>query len=127
MTTTRDGKYDDLLNAIEKGSGYSLECPEGHCMLPPRRVCPHCGSRELSETLLPDVGTVVSYTEVAAPTPRFSDDAPYMTAIADFDGTRITGILRDTDADRLEIGTPIELDVDESTTTGDQIIVFKLH
>jgi uncharacterized OB-fold protein len=125
--TPRDGEYDDLLDAIEAGDGYSLECPEGHSLLPPRRICPHCGSRELTETLLPDGGTVVSYTEIAAPTPDFADDAPYVTAIADFDGVRITGVLLDADGDRLELGTLVGLDVGESVTTGDRIVTFRLR
>lgn len=127
MTTARDGEYDDLLDAIKTGDGYFLTCPDGHGLLPPRRICPHCGSRDLTETPLPEDGTVVSYTEVAVPTPQFSDDAPYVTAIADFDGVRITGVLLDADADRLEPGTSVELDVSESVTTGDRIITFRLQ
>ena len=42
----RDGAYDDFLDAIEAGEGYYLECENGHGWLPPRRVCPECGSRE---------------------------------------------------------------------------------
>jgi uncharacterized OB-fold protein len=127
MNTARDGKYDDLLDAIEEDDGYSLECPEGHGLLPPRRICPRCGSRDLTETPLPDVGTVVSYTEIAAPTQHFSDDAPYVTAIADFDGVRITGVLLDADDDLLESGMLVGLDVGESATTGDRIVTFRLR
>jgi uncharacterized OB-fold protein len=72
----RDGQYDDLLDAIADGEGYYVECANGHGWLPPRRVCPECGSRELAETPLPGSGEVATYTTVSVATPQFSADTP---------------------------------------------------
>jgi uncharacterized OB-fold protein len=121
----RDGAYDDLLDAIDEGEGYYLECANGHGWLPPRRVCPDCGSRDLAETPLPDSGEIVTYTAVAVPTPQFSEDAPYVTAIVDFGAVQVTGLLRGVDPDDVEVGMTVGVDVGERETTGDRAIVFR--
>lgn len=119
----RDGPYDDLLDAIEGGEGYYLECEDGHGWLPPRRICPECGSRELREEPLPDAGEITSFTEIAVAAPSWTDDAPYITAVADFGPVGITGLLRD--ADDPEIGMIVGVEVGERVTTGDRAIVFR--
>mgnify|MGYP000642799807 CR=1 FL=1 len=121
----RDGEYDDLLDAIEDGEGYYVECANGHGWLPPRRVCPECGDRELSETTFPDSGEVATYTTVSVATPQFSADTPYTTAIVDYGPVRVTGLLRGVDADDIEVGMPVGIDVGERETTGDRAIVFR--
>ncbi|PSP84193.1 nucleic acid-binding protein [Halobacteriales archaeon QH_8_68_33] len=123
--TARDGAYDDLLDAIEAGEGYYLECANGHGWLPPRRVCPECGSRELVETPLPEAGEVRTYTTVAVATPQFSEDAPYVTAVAAFGPVSVTGLLRGIDPDDVEVGMPVGVEVGERETTGDRLLVFR--
>lgn len=119
----RDGAYADLLDAIEAGEGTYLACEAGHGWLPPRRICPACGSRDLAVEPLPDAGELVSFTEVAVPAPAFSDDAPYITALADFGPVQITGLLRGSSAP--EIGDVVGLEVGERRTTEDRAIVFR--
>lgn len=121
----RDGAYDDLLDAVAEGEGYYLACPEGHGWLPPRRVCPECGARDLAKTPLPDAGEVVTHTTVSVATPAFSEDAPYVTAIADFGAVRITGLVRGVDPDDVEVGMPVGIDVGDRETTGDRAVVFR--
>ena len=123
--TARDGAYDDLLDAIEDGEGYYMACANGHGWLPPRRVCPDCGSRELAETPLPDAGEVVTYTTVAVATPQFSEDAPYVTAIVDFGAVQVTGLLRGVDPEDVDVGMSVGVEVGERETTGDRAIVFR--
>ena len=119
----RDGAYADFLDAIEAGEGCYLECENGHGWLPPRRICPECGSRDLAEEPLPDVGELVSFTEVAVPAPVFSDDAPYLTALADFGPVQVTGLLRG--AEDPDVGDVVGIQVGERLTTGDRAIVFR--
>jgi len=119
----RDGAYDDLLDAIEAGEASYLECGNGHGWLPPRRICPECGSRDLADEPLPDVGELVSFTEVAVPAPAFSDDAPYTTALADFGPVQVTGLLRG--AEDPEVGNVVGIQVGERLTTSDRAIVFR--
>ncbi|MDQ2051799.1 OB-fold domain-containing protein [Natronolimnohabitans sp. A-GB9] len=127
MSDVRDGAFDEFLDALEEGDGYYLECSNGHGLLPPRRVCPHCGDRELTRRPLPATGEIVTHTSVAVPTPQFDDDAPYVTAIASFGPVRITGIVADADRTDVEIGQPVAVDVEANATTGERTITFRLQ
>ena len=120
-----DAGYDDLLDAIEAGEPYYLECANGHGWLPPRRICPECGSRDLEESTLPDAGEVVTFTEIAVAAPNFADDTPYVTALADFGPVQLTGLLRGLDGDEAEVGMVVGVEVGERVTTGDRAIVFR--
>ena len=117
--------YDDLLEAIEAGEGYFLSCPNGHAMLPPRRVCPHCGSRELERTPLSETGELSTYTIVDVPTPGFRDDAPYVTAIATFGEVRLTGVLRGVELEDVETGQSVTVDVEPNETSGERTLTFR--
>jgi len=120
-----DGAYDRWLDAIEAGEGYYLACPNGHAVLPPRRVCPYCGSPDVAETPLPDAGEIESHTTVHVPTPAFEDDAPYVTALAGFGPVTITGILRGVDPADVAIGDPVGIEVGDRGTTGARLVVFR--
>lgn len=121
----RDGEFDDFLDALEDGEGYYLECADGHGLLPPRRVCPHCGSRDLTTRPLPGTGEIVTYTSVSVPTPRFEDDAPYVTAVVSFGPVRLTGIIADVDPDAVEVGQSVAVDVEPNATGGERTITFR--
>jgi len=117
--------YDEFVTAVEEGVPYYLECANGHGQLPPRAVCPECGSREFAEQPLPESGEVVTYTVTAVASPNFSEDTPYVAAIVDFGPVRLTGQVRGVDREDLEVGTVVGLDVGESETTGDPVLVFR--
>lgn len=121
----RDGAYDDLLDAVDADEGYYLECDAGHGWLPPRRVCPTCGSRELREEPLPDAGEIVTHTTITVAAPDFTEDTPYVTALADFGPVRLTGVVRDADPEDVETGMMVGLDVDRRVTTGERLMVFR--
>ena len=123
--SVRDAGFDDLLDAIEEGEGYYLECSNGHGSLPPRRVCPDCGDGDLSEEPLPDAGEIDTFTTTHVATPNFSEDAPYVLAIADFGPVRLTGQLRGVDPSDVETGQVVGVDVDETATTGERLLVFE--
>ncbi|MES3516905.1 MAG: nucleic acid-binding protein [Natronomonas sp.] len=121
----RHAGYDDLLDAIEAGEGYCLRCENGHSHLPPRRVCPDCGTQTFEQTPLPDSGSVVVSSKVDVATPAFADDAPYVTAIVAFGDVRINGML-DVDPDReIDPGFVVGLDVARTETDGERVIVFR--
>jgi len=120
----RNAGHDDWLDALESGEGYYLECGSGHGLLPPRRVCPHCGSRELSEQELPETGTVQAQTTIHVPAPSFQGDAPYSTAVVDFGPVSITGQLVVGDgAAAVENGAEVGIAVGE-TGQGERLVVF---
>jgi uncharacterized OB-fold protein len=120
-----DAGYDEWLDAIDDGEGYYLECPEGHGSLPPRRVCPHCGSPELDHAELPATGTVETFTICYVGGPDFDEEEPYATAIADFGGVRLTGVVRGTDPEDVSVGMPVEVRVGANRTTGDDLVVLR--
>ena len=120
----RDDGYDDLLEAIEGGEGFYLSCENGHGYLPPRRVCPDCGSTALEETLLAESGTVLTRTVVHVPPPRFLDDAPYATLVAEFGPVRLTGIVLDAEA-APDVDEAVRPVVGTSATTGDRLLAFE--
>lgn len=121
----RDGGYDDWLDAVADDDGYYIECSNGHGSLPPRRVCPHCGDRDISEEPLPDSGEIATYTVITVPTPTFEDDAPFVTAIVDFGPVSVTGQVRGKDPADVDTGDVVGVDVDETVTQGDRLVVFE--
>jgi len=125
--TTRNGEYDDWLDSVEDGKAYYVRCDEGHGWLPPRRVCPSCGSRDLSEEPLPDSGEIATHTTITVATPQFEDDAPYVTAIADFGPVSITGLVRGVDPEDVAMEDVVGIEVGERETTGERAVVFRLR
>ncbi|ELY47988.1 MULTISPECIES: Zn-ribbon domain-containing OB-fold protein [Natronorubrum] len=123
-TGVQDAGFDDWLDAAEEGAAYYLESPEGHGSLPPRRVCPDCGSTDLEKVPLPETGVVETFTITHVPTPAFEDDAPYATAIADFGPVSLTGQLVGIDLEAIETGLEVELEITVSETTGERVIGF---
>lgn len=117
--------HDEFLDALAAGEGRYLECPEGHGWLPPRRVCPECGARELSPEPLPDAGEIVALTEVKVASPDFADDAPYLTAVADFGPVRLTGQVRGGNPDDASVGDVVGANVAESVTSGERVVVLR--
>ena len=125
MTDPRNGGYDEFLDTLEAGEPQYLSCPNGHGLLPPRRVCPHCGSQELEREPLPETGQISTYTIVDVPAPQFSDDAPYVTAVASFDAVRITGVLRGIDSEGVETGQEVTVHAEPNETSGERTITFR--
>ncbi|RKD95355.1 Zn-ribbon domain-containing OB-fold protein [Halopiger aswanensis] len=121
----RDAGFDEWLDAAADGEAYYLECADGHGSLPPRRICPECGSTELDERPLPDTGEIETYTVTHVATPSFEDDAPYATAIADFGPVRLTGQVTGVDPEAVERGLEVEIAVTVSETTGERVVSFR--
>lgn len=120
----RDAGYDDLLDAIADNAGYYLACSNDHAWLPPRRVCPTCGDQNFTEEPLPETGTVVVASTVHISPPQFSDDVPYVVALADFGPVTLTGQLPDIDPETVDRGLAVEPTIHTSETTGDRLLGF---
>ena len=128
-TDGQPASYDEWLDAIAAGEGFYLESPAGVGSLPPRRVCPETGSTDLSREPLPETGTIETYSVVHVAPPGFADDAPYVSAIADFGPVRITGVVRGVDPDAIGddtelIDTEVRVAVETRETTDDRLVVF---
>ncbi len=123
----RDAGFDEWLDALADDDPYYLACPDGHGSLPPRRVCPVCGSQTLEQRPLPETGRLETYTITYIPTPSFAEDAPYATAIVDFGPVRLTGQVVDTDFEALEPGLEVTPAVTTTETTGNRLLVFRVR
>ncbi|MFW6376652.1 MAG: Zn-ribbon domain-containing OB-fold protein [archaeon] len=121
----RDAGYDDFFDALADCDGYYLECENAHGSLPPRLICPECGSSEFTEEPLPDAGEVDTFTITRVAMPDFEADEPYVTAIADFGPIRLTGQVRGVDHGDVETGMVVEPVVEETETAGDRLLVFR--
>lgn len=120
-----DAGYDEWLDAVDAGEPYYLECANGHGSLPPRGVCPDCGSTEFTEEPLPEAGTVETCTVTHVPTPSFSEDAPYVVAVADFGPVRLTGHVHGVDHGAVEPGLTVSVTLGERATNGEPLLVFE--
>jgi uncharacterized OB-fold protein len=77
----------------------------GKMMLPPRMICPDCGSTELVNTSYKGTGVVKTKTVIHVPLPRFQNMTPYSVGIIDLEeGVSISGMLLDDP----EIGQKVE-------------------
>jgi uncharacterized OB-fold protein len=120
-----DEGYDEFLDAARKGAPEYVACENDHAFLPPRRVCPDCGSTDFEKRTLPDAGEITTYTVTHVASPRFAGDTPYTTAVADFGPLSMTAQVRGVDPEELSVGTVVTVDVDESETTGDPVVIFR--
>lgn len=123
----RDAGYADLVDAIADGDGYYIECKNGHGTLPPRHVCPECGSQELADQPLPESGEIETFTVIHASTPAFSDDTPYVTAVVSFGSVQLTGQVRGLNPNSVETGLTVTPEITETETTGERLIGFQPH
>lgn len=125
MSDVRDAGYDDWLDAIAEGAGYYFKCENSHGSLPPQRACPYCGSQALAEEPLPETGEIETFTVVQVATPAFTDDTPYVTAIASFGAVRLTGLARGVDTADVEVGMAVTATVETTETTGERVLVLR--
>ena len=121
---TRDDGYDDFLDAVEAGEPFYLQSDDGTTYLPPMSADPVTGD-ELHTRSLPQTGEILTYTRTSVASPEFADDAPYLTAIADFGPVSLTGQVQ-TDADELDIGQTVTLGVEHRETDDARVLVFYL-
>jgi uncharacterized OB-fold protein len=73
--------------------------------VPPRKLCSHCGSSNLSWTELPNKGKLVTYTVIHVSPAQFQELTPYAVGIVEFEGgVRLPGMIRDAKPEDLRIG-----------------------
>jgi len=121
---TRDAGFDDFLDAVEAGEPYYLVGEDGAAYLPPRPYDPATGEEGLAEQPLPGTGEILTHTTTHVATPRFAEDTPYVTALAEFGPVTLTGQVRGLDPADVAIGQEVTLGVDRSETASERVLVF---
>ncbi|MCR6624321.1 MAG: Zn-ribbon domain-containing OB-fold protein [archaeon YNP-LCB-024-027] len=112
--------YEKFKSFIAQGKFMTAKC--GKCnriLLPPKPVCPYCGSREISWIEIPRVGRIVSYTEIHVPPRGFEKLAPYIVALVEFEGgVKLPGVVKDAKISDLKIGLNVLLDFSSDSPSG---------
>ena len=99
--------FVDFAEGIDDESPIYLACEDcDEVALPPRAVCPECGTRTFEERSLSTTATVAAATQIFSSIPEFADETPYTVVLADFEeGLRLTGQLRG--ADEVNVGESV--------------------
>jgi len=83
----------------------------GEVYFPPRVIGKNGRKFEGELYVLPDEGTIYTYTEIQVPPSQFKDEAPYVVAIIELtDGTKVTCQLTDYHKEWLAIGKKVRLE-----------------
>ena len=98
-------------------------------LYPPRLVCPACGGREFSDTVLPRTGKVLTFTVVRVPPEGFTEQTPLPIALVELDnGIRVMAQIGDVeDPDTLAVGTPVRLEFRRICWDGEAGVIFYGH
>jgi uncharacterized OB-fold protein len=118
--------FDAFTDAIEADEQEYLTCTTcGHGTLPPRQMCPTCGSTDLTRKPLSRRGEIVSFTTISITIPKFHGETPYTVALVELDEEiTLTGQLRDVTPEELAIGDEVVLGT-EPHDEGTDIITFR--
>jgi hypothetical protein len=83
----------------------------GKVFFPPRMVCSQCRGRRFEKTILPQEGTLETFTIIRVPPSGFMDEAPYAVGIVKLPGEiKVTAQIVDCDLQELAIGDPVRLE-----------------
>ncbi len=93
----------------------------GNVYFPPRVVAPGTlDASTLKPYVLPDEGTVYTYTIIEVPPSQFKDEAPYVVGIIELkDGTKVTCQITDCEAEKLAIGMKVKIEFRRVQTHGE--------
>jgi uncharacterized protein len=103
----------EVLEATPEGGGHLIgsRCEDcGAHYFPQRRACSRCLSESLERVALSGHGEIYTYTVVHQSTPAFA--VPYILAYVDLpEQVRVAGQVVGFEADEIELGAAVELDV----------------
>jgi hypothetical protein len=118
--------YDSFTAEIAAGEGTYVACEAcSETSLPPRHVCPACGSGELTREPLSDRGTILAFTEISVTIPKFHGETPYTIVMAELaDEVVLSGQLREATAGDIAIGDEVALG-SEARDDGPDLVTFR--
>ena len=121
LTTAR--YWREIPQRYRMEAGKCSACGTVH--FPPRRVCMECGKREFETVVLPETGTVETYTVIRVAPDEFTDLSPYAVVLVKLDdGTRLMCQLVDCDLETVEIGMPVKLEFRRIRDDGASGVLF---
>ena len=107
-----------------KLQGTKCEC--GKIYFPPRKICPKCKSKNLSDFNLKGRGKIYSFTTVYDAPLGFEEYIPYTLALIKLvEGPMILSQLTDVDEDSVKIGMNVEMVIRKVRELGEKgLIVY---
>ncbi len=121
LTTAR--YWREIPQRYRMEAGKCTACGEVH--FPPRRVCMKCGKQEFETVVLPDTGTVETYTVIRVAPDEFTDLSPYAVAMVKLDnGTKLMSQLVDVDLEEIKIGLPVKIEFRRVRADGAAGVLF---
>ncbi len=121
LTTAR--YWREVPQRYRMEAGKCTACGEVH--FPPRRVCMKCGKQEFETVVLPDTGTVETYTVIRVAPDEFTDLSPYAVAMVKLDnGTKLMSQLVDVDLEEIKIGLPVKIEFRRVRADGAAGVLF---
>ena len=104
-------KTSKFWEELKQGNVYATACKNcGKLYFPPVADCGSCGSSELEWTKLKGDGTLVTFTEVVVKPASFSDEPPYIVAVAELiEGVKVLAWLRGVKKEKVQVGMKVKL------------------
>jgi len=100
----------------------------GKICYPPRRICPACRAREFETIVLPNEGTLVTFTVIRVAPSSFSSQSPYAVAIVELGkGVRIMAQVAGCDPQELKTGQRVRLEFRRISADGEAGIICYGH
>jgi uncharacterized OB-fold protein len=98
-------------------------------LYPPRAICPACGGRDFTTTVLPREGKVVTFTVVRVPPAGFTDQSPLPIALVELtNGVRLMVQIGDVaDPESITIGMPVRLEFRRISSDGEAGVIYYGH
>jgi hypothetical protein len=123
MSITTARYWREIPQRYRFEAGKCKDC--GEVSFPPRRVCPACGSRKFRTVVLPDHGTVLTFTVIRVAPEEYTDSAPYAVGIVKLaDGTKVMMQIVDADLDKLAIGLSVKIEFRKLRGEGEAGVLF---
>jgi len=106
VSFTAEARVADFITHLEAGKVMATRCKKcGISYFPPKADCPKCLSSDVEWFEVKGKGKLMTYTIVNYGPTGFENDAPYILALAEFDGIQIFGRLsRDIGEKDIQVG-----------------------
>jgi uncharacterized OB-fold protein len=90
----------------------------GAVLLPPKPMCTHCFSTNLTWIELEGSGKLVSYTIINIAPEQFQSMAPYAVGIVELTkDLRLPGMIRGVEPEKISVGMNLKVDFEQVSTT----------
>jgi len=114
MEEVRPFTVESFYKFVSERKLMAAKCVEcGFMLLPPRPLCPHCHSSNLTWTQLKGVGKLETFTIIHVAPPQFQAMTPYVVGIVKLhEGPRLPGMIHNVKPQEVKVGMDLRVDFD---------------